>query len=99
MRFPGANNPSSHRAVVDTHFENKMIEALLVDARQCFLQLQGEFDESGQVTPPRSILGLLRVCNSGCRHVCRAYRLDLDDVLEFSLIEDLTKEETEMESR
>lgn len=91
VRLPRPDHPRRDRAVVDAHLEHKVVETLLVDARQRLLQLEGEFDEGGQVAPSGPVLGLGRLGYPGRCHVRRAYRLYLDDVLELVLIEDLNR--------
>lgn len=88
--LPRPDHPCRDRAVVDPHLEDEVVETLLVDARQCFLQLEGEFDQGGQVAPSRGVLPRLdRLGDPGRGHVRRPYRLDLDYVLEFVLVQDL----------
>lgn len=91
VRLPRPDHPRRDRAVVDAHLEHEVVETLLVDARQRLLQLEGEFDEGGQVAPSGPVLGLGRLGYPGRCHVRRAYRLYLDDVLELVLIEDLNR--------
>lgn len=89
VRLPGPDHPSRDGAVIDAHLEYEVVETLLVDARQRFLQLEGELDQGRQVAPSRRLLGLRRLGYPGRRHVRRPYRLYLDDVLELVLIQDL----------
>lgn len=91
VRLPRADDTGSHRSMIDAHFQNEVIKALLVDARQGLLKLQGKLHESDEVAPLRAILRLHRLHLGYARsgHIGRSYRLDLDDALEFFLIEDL----------
>lgn len=90
MRLPRTDDPGGHRPMIDAHFQNEMVEALLVDARQGFLKLQGKFHESGEMTPSGTVLRHNRLGDSRGGHVGRSYRLDFDDgILEFILIQDL----------
>lgn len=92
MGLPRPDHPRCDRAVVDPHLEDEVVETLLVDARQRFLQLEGEFDQGGQVAPSRGVLPRLgRLGDPGRGHVRGPNRLDLDYVLEFVLVQDLAK--------
>lgn len=91
MRLPRPDDAGGYRSVIDAHFQNEMIEALLIDARQSFLKLQSELHEGDEMVPPGTVLRLRRLGYPRGGHVGRAYRLDLDDVLEFLLIKYLTK--------
>lgn len=85
--LPRPDDPGGHRSVIDAHLQHEMIEALLVDVRQCLLQLQSELHENREMTPSRSVLRLHRLGYSRGGHVGRSYRLDLDNrVLELNLI-------------
>lgn len=60
VRLPGANYSGRYRTMVDAHFQDKMVERLLVDALQRFLQLERKVDEQGQMFPSNGngVLGL-----------------------------------------
>lgn len=62
MGLPGPDDTSGHRAVIDAHLQDEVVEALLVDARQGFLQLQCELDQGAEVAPSRRVLRLLGLC-------------------------------------
>lgn len=69
-----------------------MIEALLVDTWQSLFKLQSELHEGDEMTPSGTVLRLRRFSYPRGSHVGRAYRLDLDDVLELFLIKNLLKQ-------
>jgi len=91
VRFPRPDDASSHRSMINAHFQNEVIKTLLVDAWQGFLKFQSELHKSDEVAPSRSILWLhrLHLGYSRSGHVGRSYRLNFDDTMKFLLIEDL----------
>ena len=72
--------------MIRTYLEHKIVEALLINILQSLFELQREISQVGQMGPTSFQIGFFVVdvdlrIQAGSRHVRRADRLDLTDVM------------------
>lgn len=51
MRFPGSNYAGRDGTLVDSHFQDEIVEALLIDRVQCVFESESELCQSSQMLP------------------------------------------------